>query len=441
MMISPAKTTCAANFSAASLALWPGPQRKAFLESLSRAETAWLIDHWRFWARADQLAPEGNWTTWLVLGGRGAGKTRAGAEWIRDLVDSNGAGRIALVGETLGDVREVMIDGPSGLASLSRVNRPRYEASRKRLLWPNGAVAQAFSASEPESLRGPQFDAAWADEVAKWRYAEATFDMLQFGLRLGSRPRQVVTTTPRPVPIVKRLLKDEATTVTRASTYANRANLAEAFFRSVISRYEGTRLGRQELDAELIEDNPDALWSRGVIDAARVRSAPDLARIVVAVDPPATSGPKADECGIVVAGVDGAGRAYVLDDRSRGGLTPLTWASRAAKAFRDHKADRIVAESNQGGEMVAAIMRQVMPDAPLKLVRATRGKWLRAEPVAALYERGLVAHVGALARLEDQMCDFVAGQSESPDRLDALVWALTDLMLGKEGGAPKLRRL
>jgi phage terminase large subunit-like protein len=426
---------------AVSLASLPESQRQNFLESLSPTETDGLIEDWHFWARADQLPPSGAWTTWLVLGGRGAGKTRAGAEWIRALVDAGQAGRIALVGETLGDVREVMIDGPSGLTSLTRKGRPRYEASRKRLLWPNGAVAQAFSAGEPESLRGPQFDAAWADEVAKWRYAEATWDMLQFGLRLGSRPRQVVTTTPRPVPIVKRLMGDPTTQVTRASTYENRANLADAFFNSVISRYEGTRLGRQELDAELIEDNPDALWSRAMIDATRVRVAPDLKRIVVAVDPPATSGPDADECGIVVVGVDADGKAYVLDDRSMGGLTPLTWASRVAKAYRDFEADRIVAESNQGGEMVSTILRQVMPTAPVTLVRATRGKWTRAEPIAALYERGAVAHVGAFAKLEDQMCDFVAGQGKSPDRVDALVWALTDLLLGKAGGNPMLRRL
>ncbi|MFZ3032690.1 MAG: terminase family protein [Parvibaculum sp.] len=429
------------NCNAASIVSLPPEERVSLLQSLSPPAKLWLADYWPFWARADQLAPDGDWTTWLVLGGRGAGKTRAGAEWVRALVDTGAAGRIALVGETFADVREVMIDGPSGLTALTRTNRPRYEPSRKRLLWPNGAVAQAFSASEPESLRGPQFDAAWADEVAKWRYAEAAWDMLQFGLRLGDKPRQVVTTTPRPVPILKRLLKDETSVVTRASTYENRAHLAEAFFRSVITRYEGTRLGRQELDAELIEDNPDALWSRAMLDDTRVRRAPELVRIVVAVDPPATSGPKADECGIVVAGVDAAGRGFVLDDRSMGGLTPLTWASRAAKAYRDFEADRIVAESNQGGEMVSTIMRQVMPTASLRLVRATRGKFLRAEPVAALYERGLVAHVGAFARLEDQMCDFVPGAGKSPDRLDALVWALTDLMLGTEAGAPKLRRL
>ena len=413
----------------------------SFLKSLSPPAKSWLADNWPFWARADQLAPDGDWTTWLVLGGRGAGKTRAGAEWVRALVDEGTAGRIALVGETFADVREVMIDGPSGLTALTQSNRPRYEPSRKRLLWPNGAVAQAFSASEPDSLRGPQFDAAWADEVGKWRYAEAAWDMLQFGLRLGDKPRQVVTTTPRPVPILKRLLADETSVVTRASTYANRANLADAFFRSVITRYEGTRLGRQELDAELLEDNPDALWSRAMLDETRVTRVPELVRIVVAIDPPATSGPKADECGIVVAGVDGQGRGYVLDDRSMGGLTPLTWASRAAKAYRDFEADRIVAESNQGGEMVSTIMRQVMPEASLRLVRATRGKFLRAEPVAALYERGLVAHVGAFARLEDQMCDFVPGTVQSPDRLDALVWALTDLMLEAQAGAPKMRRL
>lgn len=413
-----------------------------FLSSLTAREADWLTEHWPFWARADQLAPEGAWTTWLVLGGRGAGKTRAGAEWVRGEVEAGRAGRIALVGETFADVREVMIDGPSGLRALGRAgSRPRYEASRKRLLWPNGATAHAFSASEPDALRGPQFDAGWADELAKWRYAEAAWDMLQFGLRLGERPRQVVTTTPRPVPIVKRLMAEETCAVTRASTSANRAHLAEAFFRSVIARYEGTRLGRQELDAELIEDNPDALWSRDTIEKTRLRAAPDLVRIVVAVDPPASSGAKADECGIVVAGVTGGGQGVVLDDRSMGGLTPLAWASRAAKAFRDHDADRIVAEVNQGGEMVAAIMRQVMPQAPLKLVHATRGKRLRAEPVAALYERGLVGHVGALAKLEDQMCDFVVGEGKSPDRLDALVWALTELMLDGEAGKPKVRRL
>lgn len=362
---------------------------------------------------------------------------------MREVVAKGRAGRIALIGETYNDVREVMIEGPSGIRSITPGDeKPRYEASRRRLLWANGAVAQAFSATEPDGLRGPQFDAAWADELAKWRYADAAWDMLQFGLRLGERPRQVVTSTPRPVPIVKRLLKDQTTVTTKAATYLNRANLAEAFIAQVIARYEGTRLGRQELDAELIEDNPDALWAREIIERGRVPREPALKRIVVAIDPPVTAGADADECGIVVAGLGDDGRGYVLDDRSAGGLSPLAWARRAGEAFRLFKADRIVAEANQGGDMVATIMRQAMPEAPVKLVRATRGKRARAEPVAALYEQGRVSHVGSFSRLEDQMCDHVPGEgAKSPDRLDALVWAMTELMLDGEAGAPKVRTL
>ena len=415
--------------------------RALFVKRMTRREARALHDCWPFWARADQRAPEGRWTTWLMLGGRGAGKTRAGAEWVTAEVEAGRAGRIALVGETLADVREVMVDGPSGLRGIARNSmRPRYEVSRRRLLWPNGAVAHVFSAGEPESLRGPQFDAAWGDELAKWRHAEAAWDMLQFGLRLGTRPRQVMTTTPRPVPLVKRLLADPATAVTRAATAVNRAHLADGFLRNVMARYRGTRLGRQELDAELIEDNPDALWTRETIEKGRLRDIRDLVRVVVAVDPPASSGAGADECGIVCAGLGPDGRAYVIDDRSMGRLSPLAWAKRVAGCFRAHQADRIVAEANNGGEMVAQVMRQEMPEAPIRLVHATRGKRLRAEPVAALYERGLVHHVGAFAKLEDQMCDWTPG-AKSPDRLDALVWALTELMLSGEAGEPKLRRL
>ncbi|MEP2830225.1 terminase family protein [Parvibaculum sp.] len=337
---------------AASLALLAREARAGFLKSLTPRELRLLDNDWRFWARDDQLPPQGEWTTWLVLGGRGAGKTRAGAEWVQGEVDAGRAGRIALIGETLGDVREVMIDGPSGLRAIARENeKPRYEVTRKRLLWPNGAVAHVFSAGEPESLRGPQFDAAWGDELAKWRYAEAAWDMLQFGLRLGQNPRQVMTTTPRPVPVLKRLMADRRTAVTRASTHANRANLADGFFRAVISRYEGTRLGRQELDAELIEDNPDALWNRETIERGRIERAPlALVRVVVGVDPPATGGAKSDECGIVCAALGQDGHAYVLDDRSMGRLSPLAWAKRVAGCYRAHEADRIVAEANMGGE-------------------------------------------------------------------------------------------
>ncbi len=301
-----------------------------------------------------------------------------------------------------------------------------------------------FSAEDPEALRGPQHDAAWLDEFAKYAYAEETYDMLQFGLRLGARPRQVVTTTPRPTPALKRLMADPNTAITRASTHANRANLANAFFDAVIHRYEGTHLGRQELDGELIEEIPGALWSREIIEQARVSIAPDLARIVIGVDPPVTSGPRADECGIVAAGVDGGGRGYVLADRSVQGLGPTGWASQAIKLMEELQADRLVAEVNQGGEMVRAVLEQIDKNLPLKLVRATRGKILRAEPIAALYERGRVVHVGAHPELEDQMCSFTGGgrgraNTKSPDRLDALVWALTDLMLTGEGGEPRIR--
>ncbi|MBX3509247.1 MAG: DNA-packaging protein [Parvibaculum sp.] len=431
---------CAAYWKASWLASLPQEKRRAFLEKLTPREVALLAHDWHFWARDDQLPPEGEWTTWLVLGGRGAGKTRAGAEWVQAEVMAGRAGRIALIGETFADAREVMIDGPSGLRAIAREERPKFEVTRKRLVWPNGAVAHVFSAGEPDSLRGPQFDAAWGDELAKWRYAEAAWDMLQFGLRLGERPRQVMTTTPRPVPILKRLIADRTTAVTRASTHANRAHLADGFFRSVIARYEGTRLGRQELDAELIGDNPDALWNRELIEQGRIAKAPALVRVVVGVDPPITGGEKSDECGIVCAGVAPDGHVYVLDDRSMGRLSPLAWAKRVAGCFRAHEADRIVAEANQGGEMVESVMRQELPLAPIRLVRATRGKVARAEPVAALYERGLVHHVGAFAKLEDQMCDWTPGQ-KSPDRLDALVWALTELMLTGEAGEPKVRGL
>nr|WP_246161579.1 terminase family protein [Segnochrobactrum spirostomi] len=394
------------------------------------------------------MPPDGDWTTWLVLGGRGAGKTRAGAEWVRAAVMGRlggpPAGRIALVGETLGDVRDVMIEGVSGLLAIHpRGERPTWQPSRRRLTWPNGAVAQGFSAEDPEGLRGPQFDAAWADEIAKWRHAEATWDMLQFGLRLGERPRQVATTTPRPVPLVKRLLADPRTAATRASTAMNAAFLAPGFLEAVVGRYAGTRLGRQELDGELIEDRSDALWRRGAIEAARVADVPALGRIVVAIDPPASSGAKADACGLVAAGLGEDGIGYVLADASEAGLRPAEWAKRAVALARRFEADSLVAEVNQGGEMVTAVIREVDPTAAVATVRATRGKWVRAEPVAALYEQGRVRHVGTFPALEDEMCDFgPAGLSSgrSPDRLDALVWAITALMLGR-GGEPKVRRI
>ena len=385
----------------------------------------------------------------MVVGGRGSGKTRLGAEWVNALVRgfppfSGGRRhmRIALVGETLGDVREVMVEGPSGIAAVSRWNRPRYEPTRRRLLWDSGAVAHAFSSEDPESLRGPQFEAAWCDELAKWKNADACFDMLQFGLRLGEEPRQLVTTTPRPMPLFRRLLGDPAFTVTRMRTEENAENLAEGFIAAIRARYAGTRLARQELDGELIEDRPDALWSRAVLEAAAGVYG-ELRRIVVAVDPPATSRRTSDACGIVVAALDEADRAVVLCDATLAAARPQDWGEGAVALYRGYEADCMVAEVTEGGDMVVALLHTVGPAVPVREVRASRGKWLRAEPVAALYAQGRVVHAARFPELEDEMCDFgpegLSG-GRSPDRVDALVWAVTELLLGR-AGRPRIRNL
>ena len=423
--------------------------REAFLKTLSPAEIEYLLHHWPFWARPDQLPPSGDWTSWLVLGGRGAGKTRTGAEWVRSLVEGEtplgpgSASRIALVAQDYGEARSVMVEGESGILALTpRHWRPTWRKTARELHWPNGAKATLFSAEDPEALRGPQHDAAWLDEFAKYPYAEETWDMLQFGLRLGSRPRQVVTTTPRATSALKRLWADPHTVTTRAATSANRANLADAFFNAVVARYEGTRLGRQELGGELIDDVAGALWSRELIEGTRVHEAPPLARVVVGIDPPVSAGPRADECGLLVVGLDAEGRGFVLADRSVQGLGPAAWAAKAVKAFHEFEADRLIAEVNQGGELVRSVLEQVDKNVPLRLVRASRGKVLRAEPIAALYERGRIAHVGTHPELEDQMCTYTgSGRDASPDRLDALVWALTELMLTGEAGTPRIRPL
>ena len=337
-----------------------------------------------------------------------------------------------------------MIEGPSGvLAAHGRHQRPVWVSSRRRLEWDNGAVAYAFSAEDPESLRGPQFDCAWADELAKWRYAEAAFDMLQFGLRLGDNPRQLITTTPRPMALLKRLMADPSTAVTRAPTKNNAYFLSPAFLKNVMARYAGTRLGRQELDGEIIEDRADALWSRAMLEACRVREAPALNRIVVGVDPPASSGKRADACGIVAAGISGEGAVFVIADDTVSGATPGVWAAKAIALYKRVEADALVVEVNQGGEMVKAVIQEVDAGVPVSPVRATRGKWLRAQPVATLYEQGRVHHAGAFPALEDEMCDFgVSGLSSgrSPDRLDALVWAISSLAFVPRG-EPRVRGL
>ncbi|TCR04275.1 phage terminase large subunit-like protein [Neorhizobium sp. JUb45] len=432
-----------------------GDCRNASLPS-DIADNALLTPHlhaiereWFMTGRTAQKPPEGDWRTWLLMGGRGSGKTRAGAEWVHALACAAQRSdlRIALVAETLGDAREVMVDGASGICRIARKNLPDFEVSRRRLVWPNGAVAQIFSSEDPESLRGPQFHFAWCDELAKWKHAQETFDMLQFGLRLGSDPRQLVTTTPRPVPVLKRLIADPTTHLVRMSTAANAGNLAPGFMAVLESRYGGTRLGRQEIAGELIEDRADALWKRADLEACVTRAHGVLKRIVVAVDPPAGSG-EGSCCGIVVAGIEekdvsagGYGRAVVLADCSVEGLSPAGWAQAVVKAYKRFAADRVVAEVNQGGEMVTAMLKSVDAGLPVTMVRASRGKFLRAEPVAALYEQGRVLHAGRFVGLEDQMCDFGPdglSSGRSPDRLDALVWALTALVLEGQG-VPRVR--
>lgn len=406
------------------------------------------VNHdWRLWAReAQQLPPQQqDWRTWLLMGGRGAGKTRAGAEWVRAIAlglwPSQGprAERIAIVAPTFDEARLVMIEGKSGLLAIHpQDERPHYLSSRRELTWPNGTVAQIFSAEEPDGLRGPQFDAAWCDELAKWPRAELAWDMLAFALRLGECPRAVVTTTPRAVPLLKRLIADPATAITVSRTADNRAFLAPGFLADVEARYGGTRLGRQELDGELIEDDPDALFHRDGLDRYRVAAVPALTRIVVAIDPPASHGKRSNACGIVCAGLGEDGRCYVLDDMTVGTARPAQWARTAVALYHARKADRVVAEVNQGGAMVEAVLREIDPDVSFRAVHATRGKQARAEPVAALYEQGRVSHAGAFPALEDEMCSAIAGGAKSPDRLDALVWAVTDLMLRRQG-EPRVR--
>ena len=420
------------------------------LEVLNGPDLLGYSHLWGFWARLDQLPPEGEWLIWLLLGGRGAGKTRAGAEWVRAVVHGEAwpgtppVGRLALIGETLADVREVMVEGVSGILAVHPPGaRPDWQPSRRRLVWPNGAVAQAFSSEDPDSLRGPQFDAAWADELGKWRHPEETWDMLQFGLRLGAEPRQTVTTTPRPIPLLKRLIAAEGTIVAHAPTRANAAFLAPGFIDRIVGRYVGTRLGRQELDGELIEDRADALWRRTDIEAMRVDAPPPLMRIVVAVDPPASHRKGADACGIVAAGIAADGAGYVLADETIAGARPDRWAARAVALYRRLEADALIAEVNQGGDMVSAVIRETDPAVPVTPVRATRGKWLRAEPVAMLYAQARVRHAGVFPELEDEMADFGTDgltSGRSPDRLDALVWALTALMLG-DRQEPRVRRV
>lgn len=424
-----------------SLAKLPPGRLARILEELTDQEAEELLRDWRFVARSEQIAPDGDWRTWLFLAGRGAGKTRSGAEWVRDLVKS-GYLRIGLIAPTSADARDVMVEGTSGILSVSwqhdrdrfgkPMGLPSYEPSKRRLTWGNGAMATLFSAEEPERLRGPQHDAIWADELAAWKDAQDAWDMAMFGLRLGDDPKVMVSTTPKPIPLLRALLKDPTTIVTRATTYANKANLANAFMSQIVKKYEGTRLGRQELAGELLEEAEGALWNRELIERARLKGPlPQMKRIVVAVDPAVTAKQESNLTGIVAAGLGVDGRGYVLADSSDR-YSPDAWARKAVAQFDSLKADRIVAEGNQGGELVRHTIQSVRPNAPVTIVHASRGKQARAEPIAALYEQGKVSHAAAFSELEDQMCTWEPlgdPPPPSPDRIDALVWALTALML------------
>ncbi len=446
--------------SAGSLSGLEGGALEAFLDTLSPnalMSLPWLFEHWAL--PGHQLPPDGDWSTWVILGGRGAGKTRAGSEWIRAQVEGGRPGdpgrcsRVALVAETLDEARDVMVFGDSGILACSPPDRrPEWQATRRRLVWPNGAQAQLFSARNPEGLRGPQFDCAWCDELAKWRKGREAWDMLQFGLRLGERPRALVTTTPRNVPLLTELLAAPDSVVTRAATSANRVNLPASYLETMQRRYGGRLLGRQELEGEIVRDVEHALWTWPMIEAARAGVAAEPGRIVVAIDPPTTSGSGADECGIIVAGVvqDGPPQAWtaqVIFDGSVQGASPQAWAARAVELYHRHGADRLVAEVNQGGEMVSALIRNVDAMIPIRTVHASKGKSARAEPVAALYEQGRVRHAGVFRALEDQMRQMTTAGFKgpgSPDRVDALVWALTDLMIdpsGRPTQRPQVRRL
>lgn len=419
-------------FSARYIASLPPAQSKRIINNLTTEQLVALKHSWEFWARAEQLPPTGDWRIWLLLAGRGFGKTRTICEWARAQAKLMPGSRGAIVAATAADARDIVVEGESGILAVHPSDeRPVYEPSKRRLTWPNGTMATLFSADEPDRLRGPQFHWAIADELAAWRRPEA-WDMLLMGLRLGTNPRAAVATTPRPTKIIKDLVADETVAATRGSTYDNRANLAAAFFAQIINRYEGTRLGRQEITGEILLDNPGALWKRTMIDGNRRTIHPDLRRIVIGVDPPAEGG----ECGIVTAGVatiDGVEHGYVLSDRTRTG-SPKEWGEAVVTAYHTRKADRVIGEVNNGGQMIEHVIRTVPNglNVSYKSVRATRGKTLRAEPVVGLYEQGRIHHVGSFVELEDQMCEWEPGQP-SPDRIDALVWAFTELMVDGYG--------
>ncbi len=403
----------------------PVPEHRAFLSE----------DWFRYHAREEQRPPtDDDWLVWLLLAGRGFGKTRTGAETVRAGIESGNVKRVALVAPTAADVRDVMVEGESGILAVSHPEKPIYESSKRRLTWSNGGIAMCYSADEPERLRGPQHDFAWCDELGAWRYGQEAWDMLMLGMRLGDRPRVIVTTTPKPLRLIRDLAAAPTTRVTRGSTFANKDNLAPGFVSAIVRKYQGTRLGRQEIYAELLEQADGALWTRAQLEAARIAPAarPAMKRVVVAIDPAVTAGDHSDETGIVVAGIGTDDLVYILGDAS-GRFTADEWARRAVRLYREHEADRVIGEVNNGGDLVGLTLRTVDDSIPFKAVTATKGKRIRAEPVSALYEQNRVRHAGGFPELEDQMCNWVPGAGQnSPDRVDALVWAVTELKLEKQ---------
>lgn len=415
------------------LASLPAQERQERLDALLDAVKAQLRWYWPFWARPNQLPPEGDWRTWLILAGRGFGKTEAGAQWVRQRVDE-GARSIALVAETQKDLEEVMVARLLKISPPDMMPKVRYKPVR--LTWPNGAEALGYNGNEPDQLRGPEFDTAWVDELAKYRRARELWDMLQFTMRSGDDPRVLTTTTPRPIPVLREIMASPTTAITRGSTMDNKDNLAEAFIDTIVTKYSGTRLGRQELDGEILDDVPGALWTRSMLDIALCDGLPEMSRVVVAVDPSGTDGADddGDSVGIIVVGRGVDGRGYVLEDLTCK-LSPDGWARRACEAYHRWGADRLVAEKNFGGAMVKSVIRTADAKVAYKEVTASRGKTARAEPVSALYEQGRVSHVRGLAELEDQMTLMTmsgyAGEG-SPDRVDAAVWGLTEVMLSHQ---------
>ncbi len=406
--------------------------------------TALKSREWKFWRRDGQIPPVESWRIWLVMAGRGYGKTRMGAEWVNSVAEVNPGAHIALVGATLTEARGVMVEGESGILRLHHDQQPEWAPSLRKLTWRNGSVATIYSAAEPESLRGPQHDFAWADEIAKWPLGIAAWDNLMLGLRLGARPQAMATTTPRPVPLVRRLVKEAGVVKTNGRTLDNIKHLPPEFIDGVTALYGGTRWGRQELEGELIEDVAGALWSRDLLERQRVISVPDVQRVVIGVDPPVSAG--GDACGIIAVALGRDDKAYVLADHSVKGASPEGWARAVASAVEAWGADRVVAEDNQGGNMVESTLRAADLAMPVKRVHASRGKSARAEPVAALYEAKRAFHIGGFPELEDEMCGLVVGggyqgPGRSPDRADALVWAMTELMLGKVRAGPRVSLL